>query len=205
MNELQPRRTPKQERSRERVEAIVAATKRLVGERGNDAVSVREIASEAGVPIGSVYQYFPDKNAILRTLITGFLETIETELGRVLGPVETVDDLAHAVDDVVDTVVKLFKKEPAMGTIWSSVAANTVLRELDWSDARRMAQFLSVFFRKVLPDADPDRIFDACLYAAHTTPMTVRTANLAPKKDGQRLIRELKTLLKIRMRSLVRG
>ena len=198
-----PRRTPKQDRSRERVEAIVEATRRLVGARGNDAVSMREIATEAGVPIASVYQYFPDKNAILRVLIVGYLDEIKTELAGALSAIETSDDLPGAAQKTVDTLVKMFRRDPALGTIWSAVQANTVLRDLDMTDTREIAEFLTALFLRVLPSADKNDVLDACLYAAHTVANTIRVAHQAPKKDGERLIREVKKLMHLRVSSLV--
>src|SRR6187431_2172357 len=61
-----PRRIPQQMRSRARVDAILRAARSLIGERSQ--ASMREIAEAANVPIASVYQYFPDKSAVLRAL-----------------------------------------------------------------------------------------------------------------------------------------
>ena len=62
------RRLPKQARSIERVERIMAATQKLLVEGGYAAITTRSIASAANVPVGSVYQYFSDKNDILSHL-----------------------------------------------------------------------------------------------------------------------------------------
>ncbi len=58
-DEKRLRRDPKQERSRERVEEILRVAMQLVGEKGIDGVTMREIAAAAGGPIASLYQYFP--------------------------------------------------------------------------------------------------------------------------------------------------
>ncbi len=205
MNDLSPRRTPRQERSRERVRAIVEAARELVGERGNDAVSVREIAAQAGVPISSVYQYFPDKNAILRVLIVDYLDRIQTMLGRILSEVQSVDDLPEAADRMIDALVRLFRREPAMGTIWSAVQANTVLREIDLDDTRRVAEFMAALFLRIAPGADRDLVYDACLWAAHMVPHTIRVAHHAPRRERERLIRETKSLMRLRVESLMPG
>ncbi|KAB8333796.1 TetR/AcrR family transcriptional regulator [Scytonema tolypothrichoides VB-61278] len=64
-----PRKHPKQERSRETVEAILTATAHILIKEGYDTASTNKIAERAGVSIGSLYQYFPSKEAIVATLI----------------------------------------------------------------------------------------------------------------------------------------
>jgi AcrR family transcriptional regulator len=58
-DQLTPRRKPRQERSRDRVERILEATAALLGDTPADKITTAAIAEKAGVPIGSVYQYFP--------------------------------------------------------------------------------------------------------------------------------------------------
>ena len=62
------RRVPAQERSRRRVERILDAAARLVVEHGVDALTTRDIAEAAEVPVASLYQYFADKDDILLAL-----------------------------------------------------------------------------------------------------------------------------------------
>jgi AcrR family transcriptional regulator len=59
------RRSPRQKRATETVEAIFEATAQILQREGRDHLSTNRIAERAGVSIGSLYQYFPDKNAIL--------------------------------------------------------------------------------------------------------------------------------------------
>lgn len=197
-----PRRTPRQARSRGRVEAILRAARQLIGERGNDAVSMREIAIRASVPIASVYDYFPDKNGILRALMVQYLSDIQTRLAGILAPVDSLPDLYLAIDGMVDALVGIFRRERQLPTIWGAVQANTTLRRLDVEDGRRIADFLIGRFLHVMPDADPDGVRDACLYAVSTVSTTVRMAVYANPRDGERLIREFKTLMRLRLDSL---
>ena len=72
MNEitrLEPRKQPRQRRSRETVEAILGATARVLVEEGYESASTNRIAEVAGVSVGSLYQYFPNKQALVAALI----------------------------------------------------------------------------------------------------------------------------------------
>jgi AcrR family transcriptional regulator len=62
------RRRPRQRRSREIVRAIVEAGLRVLEERGPQAITTNHIAERAGVSIGSLYRYFPNKEAILAAI-----------------------------------------------------------------------------------------------------------------------------------------
>ena len=63
------RKSAKQERSRFTIDAILEATARIVGQVGLDRATTNRIAELAGVSIGSLYQYFPGKEALLAALI----------------------------------------------------------------------------------------------------------------------------------------
>ena len=75
-----PRKWPLQARSRETYAAILEATARILEAEGLEAANTNAIAERAGVSVGSLYQYFPDKAAIFAELIIAS----ETELGDML-------------------------------------------------------------------------------------------------------------------------
>jgi len=66
--DLRARRDPAQERSRQTVDAIVEAAGQLLVEHGRLGVTTNAVAERAGASIGSVYQYFPNKEAIFASL-----------------------------------------------------------------------------------------------------------------------------------------
>jgi AcrR family transcriptional regulator len=75
-----PRKRPLQARSRETYGAILEATARILEAEGLEAANTNAIAARAGISVGSLYQYFPDKAAIFAEMII----TSETELGDML-------------------------------------------------------------------------------------------------------------------------
>jgi AcrR family transcriptional regulator len=74
---LMPRRQPTQYRAHATVDAILAAAVDLLASRGHTRTSTNQIARRAGVSIGSLYQYFPNKDAIVLALFERHLEEIE--------------------------------------------------------------------------------------------------------------------------------
>jgi AcrR family transcriptional regulator len=78
------RRVPQQRRARLTVEAVLDAVVRILKKEGVTAVSTNRIAEVAGVSIGSVYQYFPDKRAIYIALHRRHVEQIDRLVERTL-------------------------------------------------------------------------------------------------------------------------
>ena len=76
-----PRKLPKQSRSRVTVEAILAATTHILVEEGYDKANTNRIAERAGVSIGSLYQYFPNK----KSLITALMDQHAQEMAELVG------------------------------------------------------------------------------------------------------------------------
>jgi AcrR family transcriptional regulator len=72
----QPRKKPTQPRAQETVEAILAAAKRVIVRYGYEKATTNRIADVAGVSIGSLYQYFPSKDAIVSALIDRHMATM---------------------------------------------------------------------------------------------------------------------------------
>jgi AcrR family transcriptional regulator len=66
---LSARREPRQRRSRETVDAILEAAARVFADRGHAGGTTNHIARAAGVSVGSLYEYFPNKDAILVALV----------------------------------------------------------------------------------------------------------------------------------------
>jgi AcrR family transcriptional regulator len=96
------RRTPRQARSRDKVRRIVEAAKRVLMEEGTAAFNTNRVAKEAGVGIGSLYEYFPNKQSIVDRLIE---ETAASESAAILERLEQVADLAP--HDVLRPIIEL--------------------------------------------------------------------------------------------------
>ena len=95
------RKKPRQARSRATVEAILQAGARILSEEGWAGFTTNRIADIAGVSIGSLYQYFPDKLSLVDAIRGRHLDDCITALRKVradrLSPGEFATELVHAV------------------------------------------------------------------------------------------------------------
>lgn len=97
------RKNPKQQRSKELVSSIMLATTRVLKESGYVKASTQKIAEVAGVGIGSLYEYFKDKNSIISQLIDQNILRFVTQLDEKMDQLEgeTVEQLANGLVDLV--------------------------------------------------------------------------------------------------------
>src|SRR5690606_4292870 len=86
-----PRKTPVQERSRKTVELILNATARVLLREGYESCTTNHIARAAGVSIGSVYQYFPNKESLILAVLERHLERQQEVFAERLVALEQAD------------------------------------------------------------------------------------------------------------------
>ena len=80
MNSPHLLKQPAQERSRQTVEALIEATELVLVEEGWDKITTNHVAERAGVSIGTLYQYFANKEALVGLLLEQYLEEQFAEL-----------------------------------------------------------------------------------------------------------------------------
>jgi AcrR family transcriptional regulator len=80
---LEPRKSPVQARSTASVDAILKATVQVLLKVGKEKLTTTRVAARAGVSVGTLYQYFPNKGALLRAALRLHVEEILTEVEKV--------------------------------------------------------------------------------------------------------------------------
>jgi Transcriptional regulator len=110
------RRRPTQRRSARRVERMLDACAELLDEVGYEAASTTRIAERAGVAIGSVYQFFPDKRAITQALTRRNVEMFVARVGRRF-MTEDYTCWWEAVDAILDEYVEMHRAVPGFRSL----------------------------------------------------------------------------------------
>src|SRR3954449_2194931 len=114
---VQPlRRAPMQRRSVERVQRMLDAAQQLVAEVGYDALTTTLIAERADVSIGSLYQFFPDKQAVVRAVALRNLERFSERLREMVAG-QQFEDWWDVVSAVIDEYVAMHHEVPGFRTI----------------------------------------------------------------------------------------
>jgi len=191
-------RVPQQARSREKFDAILAAALSLIHEKGYEQVSMREIAREVGLPIASIYQYFPNKLAIVRQLWESYTaslgESLRVELnGLADDPSGTT--LNRAVSEIIDHMVAHHKDNPEFVEIWRCVDASPELRASNLQDTIWVAETISAAILRIEPRAGKEEVMSRALIACEAASSTVKLAQELPPELLNGLYENLKSVL----------
>ncbi len=130
MARKQPRtraKSPTQARSRATVEVLVQATTRVLLKEGYAACTTNKVAAEAGVSIGSLYQYFPNKEALVLAAMGAHQERLKSAMAVRLAELTTAD-LGTAVGEMIRAMLEvrwlqpklqrvLFEQVPRVGSL----------------------------------------------------------------------------------------
>lgn len=154
-----PRKLPSQERSGALVAAIVEAAVRILLSDGYSRLTTKTVAELAGVSVGSFYQYFPNKQAILA-------EIIRRRTREIIAALLTACNDASTLEDFSDKLVTAFLNEKHK-KVALSIALREPLAEIDGraireesaSDlVRQLGDTLSSTLQRPLTDAERDRL-----------------------------------------------
>lgn len=137
---------PAQARSAARVEALLDAAANLLSHREPEAITVRDLAAAAGVPTGTLYQFFDDKDAVLQALAIRFLSQMPGVLDAALGSSD--DHWARTVDRVVNGYVAMIREHPAIRRLWLSGALDAATRGLELETDAAIADRLGAVLRE---------------------------------------------------------
>ncbi|HTV45553.1 MAG TPA: TetR/AcrR family transcriptional regulator [Stellaceae bacterium] len=120
-------RAPQRRRGRVRVAALMRAAATVFAEKGFDAATMTEIAALAGAPIGSLYQFFPNKKVLADALLDRYGELIAAGLGEIEEVSAGLSATALA-DAVLDLIANLREE--------TSAAFALLDAQSDWSSRR---------------------------------------------------------------------
>ncbi|HTZ69632.1 MAG TPA: TetR/AcrR family transcriptional regulator [Acetobacteraceae bacterium] len=149
---LAPRVVPRQRRAIERRRAILNATLALLEDHGVDGITTSLIAARAGVPVASVYGYFPNKMAVIAALMHDAMAEVDGRMERLLAAATDAEGVARAIDLAIDTVIEGYRAMPARQRLFSAVRGNEALDPVARASDARMTTALMSSMLAVRPE-----------------------------------------------------
>jgi AcrR family transcriptional regulator len=109
-----PRKSPTQVRSRATVDAIVAATARVLVRDGYDALSTNRVAKEAGVSVGSLYQYFPGKEALVAAVMEQYASRMQENIAARMQAAPPAASAEEVATELIRAMLAAQQAEPRL-------------------------------------------------------------------------------------------
>ncbi|MGZ4762039.1 MAG: TetR/AcrR family transcriptional regulator [Ilumatobacteraceae bacterium] len=140
------RRLPSQARSRRRVDHVLDTAAALIDQVGPDIITTGMIAKAAGVSIGWLYDFFPNRESIFDEIVTRSLDKV-TPIAEAVHDARPDDNWREVLGAVVDALFVFYQVEPGFRVLWLSRFQSTAMiqvnREHDLADATAAYQRLS--------------------------------------------------------------
>lgn len=133
------RRTPMQSRSRDKLARAIAAAEELVRREGVDAISLPRVAAEAGVSVGALYQYLPDREAITMAIVARYHGRLEQLFDAALERMPAEVGVTDAVGRLLRSVADIYRDEEFARSLGSVRATTTEAAEARRAHKQRMA------------------------------------------------------------------
>lgn len=207
------RREPRQARSRARVAQILAAADAILSVEGFEALTVRRIAQEAGVPVGSIYQFFPDKAAVVDALAHGYIGEFDAAIAALVASASSgaatreegggeVVDWSDPVGRLVDEFAQLYRSRPGYVALWSGRHLSPELARAD--EANNLA--IAAGVRRILVArgilADGPELERNAQVAVRIADALLQFAFSSAAGGDAGVLQELKTLLRLYLADL---
>jgi AcrR family transcriptional regulator len=157
---VKPRRPPVQQRSKATVEAVLTATAQVFEEKGYGGGTTNRIAEAAGVSIGTLYQYFPSKEALAVALLERHIEETQRQMREWVGHMLTERHTLHgALADYIGGMLNVHSQRPRLQHILLEETplpdhVHRLLLDAEHQLARTMAGLLRTYADVKRPDLE---------------------------------------------------
>jgi AcrR family transcriptional regulator len=198
---LEPRKSPVQARSTASVEAILEATIQVLLQLGKERLTTTRVASRAGVSVGTLYQYFPNKSALLQA-------ALKRHLAQVTDAVELVcrEQKGRTLEQMVTALINAFldakmrdaKTSVALYSVSSDVDGARIVQQMGVRTHKSIVQMLATASEPLTSDP---QLVASVLQGTMAGVSRRILESVAPEKQGAAVRRELIVLACAYMRA----
>lgn len=186
---------PTQDRSRERFDRILTAATEILTEKGSDAFRMSDIVERTGIAFGSLYQYFPDKSAVIGTLAERCNAIGRDCVRRDLTEMKKLSDLHAVLCRITDGYHQMFRDHPVMHHIWQATQGDRTLQAIDEEDVAFLANLLRDALKRVAPKQPAAALTSFSQLAMIQIAAAVRHAIALPPAEARRTLDLFKRML----------
>ncbi len=192
-----PRKVPRQERAQATVEAILEATARVLREVGYDGLTTNKVADAAGVSVGSLYQYYPGKDALVTALLLRYAERQQAAFLGAIGKVATAP-VPDVIAAVIGSIAEQSEADPELAMVlMNQIPRVGELGQVIAYNEQTIAVPLRAFLAARAADVAIEDLDAAAFLLTHSIPPFLQRLRISrPDPERKRAIfRELHTML----------
>ncbi len=134
---LRLRHRPVQRRGEVRFDSILSAARHLLMDKGIEGFVVEDVADYAEIPVGSVYQFFPNKLAIVAELAADDTNSLIQDLEKY--HILPAENLTENVEEMIAQVVIRWREDPSRSAVWLAMKSTGATRAMAEEQSSRMA------------------------------------------------------------------
>jgi AcrR family transcriptional regulator len=190
------RRQPRQQRSRARVRDILQAADAILSAEGFEALTVRRIAQVAGVPVGSIYQFFPDKAAVVDALAGTYIGQFDAAIEQLVASSQA-QQWADPVGTLIDAFVALYRANPGYVALWSGRHLSPELARADEANNAAIAEGVRRILVRQADLPDGEALAGVAVIAVVVADALLQFAFRRAPQGDERVLAELKELLRL--------
>ena len=190
------RRKPKQERSIQRLDIILTAAANIIAEKGVSAMRMTELAVAAKVPIGSVYQYFPEKAAIVKTLFDRHASAIQAKTAEMFANVRSLDEALDLISMTIDWYYEEYRNDAVYLGVWMGTETDQDLLRLNIEHSNRVADIFLDAVRRVAPELEAVDMQARTYLFSHLIGASIRLAVKSEEALAERMLEEWKRVIR---------
>jgi AcrR family transcriptional regulator len=202
---MEPRKSPVQARSVASVEAILKATLQVLVSIGKERLTTTRVATRAGVSVGTLYQYFPNKRALLRAALQRHMDEVSSVIERICleQTGSSLEEMATAlVTGFLEAKMKKASVSAALYSISSDIDGAKISLAMSIKAQRTIAAMLTTS-RDPL-STDP-QLVASMLHAAMASVSRRLMESATPEKDYPQLRHELIFLVRVYLQACSKG
>lgn len=194
-------RPPQRQRGVERVASLLDAAASCFAEQGVEATTMTAVAARAGAAIGSLYQFFPTKQALVQALLEQFSAQLYAQLDQLVDKAPELDDAALALA-LSQLLVRFRRQHPAFVALAEAVP----LADGGASEVRRhLRSRLASLLRARIPALDPARAQAAAVVLLQWMKAAVALAAESGLRGRQAALNELQLAMQGYLGQLARA
>ncbi len=197
------RRVPRQARSRERLARMLDAAEELLVAEGPGALTTTRVAAAAGVSVGSLYQYLPDKEAIVEALAGRYLAEFEGLMEALADEASAAPELwSDPVGRLLDAFAQRYRERPGYRALWFGRELTPGLRAADRDNKAALAAGLERVLRTLGLGEDAP-LQAAALAGVLVADALLQEAFRSDSRGEEALIGEAKRMLRLYLADVI--